>query len=1794
MSFGGHLRAVLFKNWLLWKRELCGSICELVFPIILMMFLFLIKLALKTSDKDAESYLDDKKIVSPYQTYMNLYNEVPAYKETFNISRSDVQDSLPFWWCDKVIKYDWTWGIVYKNNSEKWKIAQYFESEIQQYLDLAKNFTSASKSKFPVKPKHFESSGKLKDYIRDSDYDDSDTRKICFALEIDEFTNKTFKLNIRYNMTSIDPDDTSVYGDFLTVFLTSYTDSVNKYQKKVITQYQKDFIESGFLTVQNLAINRVAKYFDEKAPEVVEIVVPMHGIHYINDPFMSNFGGTLGFFLFVTSLVPVCRMISKIVTEKESKVRESMKMMGLKDTPYWMSWFIMYSIIYTFTSLGCTVVSFLIFDYSNKFVIFLVFFLYGQSCLAFSVLISSIFNKAKTAVLVGMLLFFISYFSLLSVTNTTPKETLSVLSLFNTVAMAEGFIEMMSFEGSQIGITFSNIMDSYYNYSVGKSLIFLTIDTCLYWILALYLDKVIKTETGVSLPWYFPFTISYWKGHSNKEISDEDLALLREEDEKRRREMQQNQNIEDIEPSLQNQIESGQSMKVRGLRKNFGDKTAVDGLDLDMFKGQIFALLGHNGAGKTTTISMLTGMLAPTAGEMTVDNLDFRTDMTQIRKTLGVCPQHDILFKTLTVEEHLYLFCKFKGITNKSEVAELINAKLEDVDLLEKRTTKAGNLSGGQKRKLSLAIALIGGSTIVMLDEPTSGMDLTARRRMWDMLKREKRGRIIILTTHYMEEADILADRIAIMSQGKLYCLGSPLFLKKRFGVGYNLSIVKEVQGSQQPDFSKIEALVQRQIPESRVFNTASAEILFEIPLECSFRFKNFFTELDASMKKLQIETYGISVTTLEEVFIRVSRGDDGGHKRASIDIGKHEKVEKESVGPIDKFDSEILNSDDFNIAEHRIKGIMFFSHFLALIEKRVIYSIRDLKGIVLEICLPIVFVLLGLILLTQFSVYEDQSSRLLSLSHYESKQHVLYYLSNPADKGPLTIMDQKKSKFENIQIKTPDDTLTIKEFDKYIYKKRKVDPFRLGAYYSLNSTRLNTETNSDYLGVYIWGNSSAYASIPTFANEFGQAHINSLRTPGSDFYTFKIYNHPLPLTKKQKNLAQNAGSFYVALIFAIGMAFIPTGLVTFIVKEREHNIKHQHLVSGVSISAYWLSSFVWDLVKYMLPGIVTPLLIKAFDLKALMTPDEVYTAVWYLFILFGFAICPYTYAISFMFKSYSIAQFFIFLLNLIVGVIGGLAVWVLIIINDTTRDVAGVMVYFFRLVSPIFCLSYGLMSVANRDAYQLAYALKDEPKALDWDITGASLFFMALHFVVGTLAVFLIEWLSTVTFFRNLIAARDPGPSDYAPDDDVERMKEEARVADKDEVAVKVSGLRKIYGNLFNKNDTKIAIQEVSFVVPKQQAFALLGVNGAGKTTTFRILTGEYGPTVGEAYISGYNVVTDLSSARYNIGYCPQFDALSEVLTPVEHLKLYAKIKGIPKHLIKTFVDKQIADMGLGKYVKVRAGNLSGGNKRKLSVAIATIGNPPVVFLDEPSAGMDPNARKNMWEVVNRIKRQKCSIILTTHSMDEAESLCNTMAIMVNGRFKCYGTATHIKNKYSSGYEFLLKVKYPTAEDINILKNFMHHYINEGYIGEHNVKLALAAATVEDLHESIAEHESGAHLHEELKENKKIDVNSLAEWIILEKIGINISQWLEKEFRNIRLIEHYGSYYKFKLEKREDITIGGLFGKIEDAKEGLKIEEYSLSQTTLEQIFNMFATEGEGNKLRQRLSGSQFKADKV
>lgn len=218
-------------------------------------------------------------------------------------------------------------------------------------------------------------------------------------------------------------------------------------------------------------------------------------------------------------------------------------------------------------------------------------------------------------------------------------------------------------------------------------------------------------------------------------------------------------------------------IKINNLTKKYKDKLAVDNLNLEIETGELFSLLGTNGAGKTTTIKMLSTLILPTSGEVEINNLDLVKDSSKIKEIINISPQETAIASNLTVLENLYFMAGIYQIPNKEDkIKELIKLfKLEEV-----LKQKAKTLSGGYQRKLSIAISLINNPKILFLDEPTLGLDVISRHDLWKVIELLKEKTTIILTTHYMEEAEALSDRIGIMNKGKLIELGTPKELIKK------------------------------------------------------------------------------------------------------------------------------------------------------------------------------------------------------------------------------------------------------------------------------------------------------------------------------------------------------------------------------------------------------------------------------------------------------------------------------------------------------------------------------------------------------------------------------------------------------------------------------------------------------------------------------------------------------------------------------------------------------------------------------------------------------------------------------------------------------------------------------------------------------------------------------------------------------------------------------------------------------------------------------------------------------
>ena len=467
---------------------------------------------------------------------------------------------------------------------------------------------------------------------------------------------------------------------------------------------------------------------------------------------------------------------------------------------------------------------------------------------------------ANTATNVGTLALFVTYlpYSYLASKFYAFSYWLKfVICMLPNSGMGNSIALMLNMESDETGITFSNFFSrgSDFKFSFGEMMLAMMLGIVVHVILIIYIEKVFPGEIGIPEKWYFPI-VPCLKFFQKKLGYDS----LKNSNELGQETTEPNENFEE-EPQ---HLKTG--LKIKNLTKEFDKKRVVNNLNLNMFEDQITVLLGHNGAGKTTTMSMLTGMFPPTSGTACIDGKDIRYDIDEIRSSLGLCPQHNVLFNELTVKEHFIFFSRLKGITNTVEINNEIKKYVKLLELEPKLNAQSHTLSGGMKRKLSIGIALCGGSKVVMCDEPTSGMDPAARRALWDLLIEEKKGRTILLTTHFMDEADVLGDRIAIMAEGELKTVGSSFFLKKKFGAGYRLVCVKAARCQ----VDSIYELLKGFMPDVKMVSNAQTEITFIISESHLPSFEEIFKALEDNSERYGISSFGCSLTTLEEVFLKI------------------------------------------------------------------------------------------------------------------------------------------------------------------------------------------------------------------------------------------------------------------------------------------------------------------------------------------------------------------------------------------------------------------------------------------------------------------------------------------------------------------------------------------------------------------------------------------------------------------------------------------------------------------------------------------------------------------------------------------------------------------------------------------------------------------------------------------------------------------------------------------------------------------------------------------------------------
>ncbi|KAG1683907.1 ATP-binding cassette sub-family A member 3 [Nymphon striatum] len=1427
------------------------------------------------------------------------------------------------------------------------------------------------------------------------------------------------------------------------------------------------YMSEGFLPIQHAVsmaiISHLSGNNDIPSVEMQRYPFPP----YTHDPFLFAMQSFFALVI-ILSYIYSCVNISKnIVHEKERKLKESMKVMGLSNWLHWLAWFVKSFIMMFISTVILVILVHLILRNSSVFVLLLFFTIIIINVISFSFLLSVFFSKGSSISTASGLLFFVAYLPYVFVQSRYETLSLSeklLLSLIGNTGISFGSQIIVMWEGSGTGVQFDNLSlpaspDD--TLTLLHILIMLLLGSLLNFFFTWYIEAVRPGEYGLPQPFYFlfmialiiisdigttlPYTVlvnfslqpSYWCGKSANSVTDaENVDEL----------AKPSQYIED------NPIGLKAGISIQCLTKVYPpNNTAVSDLSLKMYKGQITALLGHNGAGKTTTMAMLTGIYPPTRGTAFVNDFDIRTDIADIRKNLGFCPQHDILFDDLTVEEHLTFFCTLKGYKGL-EVKMEIDHMLDMLNLEDKRKALTKTLSGGMKRKLSVGIALCAdsmASIIVMLDEPTSGMDPSARRSTWDLLNQQKKNRTILLTTHYMEEADVLGDRIAILASGELQCCGSSMFLKKKYGAGYHMVLVKESTCN----VDTIDKLVTQFVSNAEMESNMGAELSYILPHESSSKFQALFQEIEDNKEALGISGYGASITTMEEVFIKVGEKMDTGESTATH-LTSNQIVDSSSLTlDLSDFGSTEVPATDFNSNNTNITNL--------------------------------------------FKIYKSQ------------------------------FPSSSDNEFVNI------DAETGANFNKYLSNIGAKDISRFSLHWIIGATFGENKTDN--------------VQVTAFFNNQPALQEASL---GRDGY----------------QVAQN---------IMFGVAFLSASFIVFLIKERTAQAKHLQVVSGVNLVTFWVTTFVWDFINYYIPCVIMLMMFFVFNNK-----EYTGAVVPLLVLLFihGICILPFMYCLSFLFAVPATGYARTSLLMVIIGLASLISVSILEVPVIGELDLSKKLDWVFSLL-PMYCLGRGTFKINQNHGYiQLcdqifSYAeqkfhitsrkevcdiaamihetipccpqtckgpdsicVEYSDNYLAWESPGIGryLIFLMLDFFLFVLILVGIE----KHFFRRIkyffCAKKSVKPSQdrnvfIPPDDDVEKEKErilKSPLCDLFQSDMLIfSDLTKNYGSL-------VAVDHLSLGIKKGECFGLLGMNGAGKTSTFKMITGGESVSEGDAYLNGFSIKKDISEVQQRLGYCPQFDALIDEFTGSETLTLFARLRGLPERSIGRVIQKLSEDLIFEKHLHKLTKNYSGGNKRKLSTAIALIGDSPIIFMDEPTAGVDPVARRLMWKTICDVKNSGRSVLLTSHSMEECEALCGRLVIMVNGECCCLGSPQHLKSKFSEGYTVLVKLEENDASQ---------NQKNTSFTGKRT------SSTVYMRSLSSAG-DGGKNLVDKFQ------------------------SFFMDMFPHAKLKSVHQLFIHYHIPLDPSVGWAKIFGAMEKAKDEYHIEDYTVGQTSLEQVFLQFA----------------------
>lgn len=973
---------------------------------------------------------------------------------------------------------------------------------------------------------------------------------------------------------------------------------------------------------------------------------------------------------------------------------------------------------------------------------------------------------------------------------------------------------------------------------------------------------------------------------------------------------------------------------------------AVNDVSMDLIAGSITILLGANGSGKSTTLRAISGTDTVTSGSITIDGTG----------GLGLCPQNNVMWDEVTVREHVRIFDQLKSTGAKAS-REGIQTLIDACDLAVKRDARSGTLSGGQKRKLQLAMMFSGGSRVCCVDEVSSGIDPLARRKIWDILLAERGKRSILLTTHFLDEADVLSDHIAVYSRGVLKAEGTSVELKHKLGGGYRIYVDKSIHYT--PDLNG-PGVERHSDYEYNVYQSPDSATAAAI-----------MADLDNN----GVEDYRVQGPTVEDVFLKLADEikDDfgtGGTAQTITNMNMDETASTEEKAA--KIDAPVSNLGKPRMNLTTGQGTGLLRQTWILLCKRFVVLKSNYVPYLLAFIVPVATGGLVTLFLRNFDALSCNPADLINSQEISQLSSLVTVdaVYGPQDQIPVQSLESTYPQLNSSSLHSVD---SIQSFNAYV-----TDNYR----------------NVTPGGIWTGQGGPVFAFVANqgiFFPVIVQNLIDSILTQRSITTAYQPF---------ATSFSPRAGdTLQVILYFGLAMSAYPAFFALYPTAERLRKVRALHYSNGVRSLPLWTAYVLFDFVFVMAVSVIVAIIWAAS------------WSGWYglgyvfvVFFLYGLTSVALSYCVS-LFVSSQLAAFAfsagmqcVFFLLYFIAFFSTLTFGPV----DKIDDWLTIEHFTISLVTPSGNLLRTLLLTLNE--FSLACkgrAHAPYPGAID--VFGGPILYLICQFFI--LMSFLVWWDSGGRFHLLKRGGKQHDTEKLAALDDP-ASEELSRIQSGND------GLRVLH--LSRSFGSNRAVEDMSFGIRKSETFALLGPNGAGKSTTISLIRGDIFPTGhdSEVFVENISLSNNRTAARNHLGVCPQFDAIDS-MTVIEHLRFYARARGVPD--VEQNVNEVMAAVGLLPYSRRMAAKLSGGNKRKLSLAIALMGNPSVLLLDEPSSGMDAAAKRIMWRVLASVTSGR-ALLITTHSMEEADALCQRAGIMA-GSMLALGTTETLRRRHGDAY---------------------------------------------------------------------------------------------------------------------------------------------------------------------------------